>query len=97
MTAAVERARSGEGPTLIEAKTYRFHAHTSDDDDKLYRSAEEVEMWRRRDPLEILRQYLIEARLLTEELEEEIAEQIDSIVAAAVATADGRSGAVQMR
>ncbi len=88
MRAAVDRARGGEGPTLIEAKTYRFHAHTSDDDDKLYRSAEEVELWRRRDPIEIMRQYLIEARLLGEELEDEIAEDVDGAVTRAVATAD---------
>jgi 2-oxoisovalerate dehydrogenase E1 component alpha subunit len=60
---AVDRARTGGGPTLLEAKTYRYYAHTSDDDDKLYRTAEEVEMWRRRDPIGILKQYLIEARL----------------------------------
>jgi len=88
MAAAVERAREGGGPTLIEAKTYRFNAHTSDDDDKQYRTAEEVETWRRRDPIEILRQYLIEARLLNESDEEALIEDIDHIVTAAVAAAD---------
>ena len=63
---AVRRARAGEGPTLIEAKTYRYKAHTSDDDDRTYRSPEEVEAWRKKDPLRQLRQYLIEQRLLTE-------------------------------
>ncbi len=43
MKTAVERARAGEGPTLIEAKTYRFFPHTSDDDDRSYRSREEVQ------------------------------------------------------
>ena len=38
MKAAVARARAGEGPTLIEAETYRYYAHTSDDNDALYRS-----------------------------------------------------------
>lgn len=88
MAAAVERARNQEGPTLIEAKTYRYHAHTSDDDDKQYRSADEVEKWRRRDPIERMRQYLIEARLLSEDLEEEIAETTDTLVAEAVKRAD---------
>jgi len=88
MAAAVQRARDGEGPTLIEAKTYRYNAHTSDDDDKLYRSAEEVERWRRRDPIERMRQYLIEARLLSEDLEEDIAEEIDATVSAAVDIAE---------
>ena len=84
---AVERARSGHGPTLIEAKTYRYYAHTSDDDDKLYRSREEVEMWRRRDPILILNQYLIEARLLSHGLEEELEKAVKAEVAEAVAVA----------
>jgi 2-oxoisovalerate dehydrogenase E1 component alpha subunit len=49
--AAVERARAGEGATFIEAKTYRIVPHTSDDDDRRYRSAEEVAEWSKRDPL----------------------------------------------
>ena len=88
MKEAVERARSGHGPTLIEAKTYRYYAHTSDDDDKLYRTREEVEMWRRRDPILILRQYLIEARLLSEELEAELEDGIKADVTAAVIEAE---------
>ena len=60
---AAERARAGEGPSLIEAETYRYYAHTSDDDDRLYRSREEVEEWRRHDPVVTLKQYLIEERL----------------------------------
>ena len=48
--AAVERARSGGGPTLVECKTYRLMPHTSDDDDRRYRSAEEVEAWRGQRP-----------------------------------------------
>jgi 2-oxoisovalerate dehydrogenase E1 component alpha subunit len=49
--AAVERARGGGGPTLIEAVTYRMEAHTTADDETRYRSADEVEAWRKRDPL----------------------------------------------
>ena len=49
--AAVERARGGDGPTLIEAATYRIEAHTTADDDTRYRSADEVEAWRQRDPV----------------------------------------------
>jgi 2-oxoisovalerate dehydrogenase E1 component alpha subunit len=48
---AVERARAGEGPTFIEAKTYRLVPHTSDDDDRRYRSREEVAEWQKKDPL----------------------------------------------
>ena len=76
MTAAVQRARKGEGPSLIEAKTYRYYAHTSDDDDKVYRSAEEVELWRRKDPILVLKQYLVESRLLGEELEVAIESEV---------------------
>ncbi len=88
VSAAAERARAGEGPTFLEARTYRYYAHTSDDDDRLYRSAEEVEDWRRRDPITQLRQYLVESRLLTEAEEEVVEEEASAAVAAAVAAAD---------
>ncbi|HUO45761.1 MAG TPA: thiamine pyrophosphate-dependent enzyme [Acidimicrobiia bacterium] len=81
---AVERARRGQGAALVEAETYRYYAHTSDDDDRLYRSREEVEEWRRHDPVVTLKQYLIEERLLTEADEKAIAAQAVSAVAAAV-------------
>jgi len=84
MSAAVERARKGDGPSLIEAKTYRYYAHTSDDDDKLYRSREEVELWRRKDPIPNFRQYLVEQRVLTEAREREIDEQVVAVIAEAV-------------
>lgn len=88
VTAAVQRARSGEGPSLVEAKTYRYYAHTSDDDDKVYRSAEEVELWRRRDPILVLKQYLIESRLLDDETESGIEREVTEEVAVAVREAD---------
>ena len=55
---ALERARSGGGPTFIEAFTYRMGAHTTSDDPTRYRSAAEDEYWRQRDPIERLRVYL---------------------------------------
>jgi 2-oxoisovalerate dehydrogenase E1 component len=88
MTAAVERARSGEGATLIEAKTYRYYAHTSDDDDKLYRTREEVEIWRRKDPIPNFRQYLVEQRILDAKTEAEIDAEIAEVISRAVADAD---------
>ncbi|MFM8998770.1 MAG: thiamine pyrophosphate-dependent dehydrogenase E1 component subunit alpha [Actinomycetota bacterium] len=60
MRTAVARARAGEGPTLIEAKTYRFFPHTSDDDDRSYRSREEVDEARHRDPVAAFGAYLVE-------------------------------------
>ena len=89
MTAAVERARAGEGPSLIEAKTYRYYAHTSDDDDKLYRSREEVELWRRKDPIPNFRQYLVEQRVLTEAREREIDDEVTAAIAEAVKETEG--------
>jgi 2-oxoisovalerate dehydrogenase E1 component len=87
-TEAVERARAGKGATLIEAKTYRYYAHTSDDDDKLYRTPEEVELWRKKDPIQTLKQYLIEVRLLDEATENRIEEETREEVAKAVAAAE---------
>ena len=55
---ALERARSGEGPTLIEAYTYRMGAHTTSDDPTRYRHADELEVWRLRDPIERLKVFL---------------------------------------
>jgi pyruvate dehydrogenase E1 component alpha subunit len=51
-------AREGQGPTLIEAFTYRMGAHTTTDDPTRYRLASEVETWRLRDPIERVRSYL---------------------------------------
>jgi len=88
MQAAVHRARSGDGPTIIEAETYRYYAHTSDDNDALYRSRDEVERWRKKDPLARLEQYLIENRLLTEAEEQAIDEEVVQVLARAVAEAE---------
>ena len=64
---AVDRARAGGGPTLVEAKTYRLMPHTTDDEDKVYRSREEVDAWRQRDPVPRLRGYVVEHGLLSAE------------------------------
>jgi 2-oxoisovalerate dehydrogenase E1 component len=88
MKTAVARARAGEGPTLIEAETYRYYAHTSDDNDALYRSREEVERWRKKDPVARLKQYLIENRLLTEAREAEIDAGVVDLLARAVEDAE---------
>ena len=64
MKQAHDRARAGEGPTLIECKTYRFQPHTSDDDDRNYRSREEVQEARDHDPLVEFGTYLVGTRHL---------------------------------
>lgn len=65
MKEAVERAYRGDGPTLIEAKTYRPVPHSSDDDDRSYRPREEVERWKGQDPLLRFQQYLISEGVIT--------------------------------
>ena len=77
---AVERARGGDGPTLIEAKTYRITAHSSDDDDRRYREREEVEEWRLKDPIARFERYLIENGVIDEERREEIDEGVKAEV-----------------
>jgi pyruvate dehydrogenase E1 component alpha subunit len=80
---AVERARAGEGPTVIEALTYRFRGHSLADPDEL-RSKEEKEFWFSRDPIKKLANYLTEHNLATEselkEIERKISQLIDEAV-----------------
>jgi pyruvate dehydrogenase E1 component alpha subunit len=84
MQQAVNRARSGEGPTLVETLTYRIGAHTTADDPTRYRDSSEVEAWRARDPITRYQRFLIKRDLLTEDqiqqtitgLEEEINEAV---------------------
>ncbi len=64
MADAVQRAYSGEGATLVEAKTYRPVPHSSDDDDRSYRSRDEVEAWKRKDPIVRFQRYLTDEGLL---------------------------------
>ena len=79
---AVDRARRGEGPTFIEAKTYRLVPHTSDDDDRRYRPREEVEEWSKKDPIRRFQVYLEENGLLDaktrDKLAKKAAEEVDA-------------------
>src|SRR5438034_7510764 len=83
---AVDRAREGNGPTLIECVTYRLGVHTTADDPTKYRSAEEVREWERRDPLTRFAAYLKRKRLLDEGLEAAVDEEIAAAVARFEAT-----------
>jgi pyruvate dehydrogenase E1 component alpha subunit len=73
---AVERARAGDGPTLIECVTYRLGVHTTADDPTKYRSEAEVAMWEQKDPLTRFRAYLEKRNLLEEGLEQRVDEEI---------------------
>ncbi|MFX0113721.1 MAG: thiamine pyrophosphate-dependent dehydrogenase E1 component subunit alpha [Candidatus Hodarchaeota archaeon] len=64
---AVERARRGEGPTLIECKTYRWHGHYFGDPGTAYRTKEEVEAWKKKDPIVRLKKHLLERAIANEE------------------------------
>jgi 2-oxoisovalerate dehydrogenase E1 component alpha subunit len=78
--AAIERARRGDGPTLIEAKVTRLTAHSSDDQQTKYRSADELERERERDPLPRFRDQLRAAGILDDSGEERIAAEIKTAV-----------------
>ncbi len=85
---AVERARAGGGPTLIECVTYRLAMHTTADDPKRYREDEEVAEWARRDPLPRFQRYLQEQGLLDEEAAAALEEEVRAEVQAAVERAE---------
>ncbi len=84
---AIDRARNGQGPTLIEAYTYRLGAHTTSDDPTKYRDDKEVEEWREKDPFIRFRKYLVDNNVLDENwevetktnLEKEVMETFESI------------------
>lgn len=82
--AAIARARAGKGPTLIEAVTYRLGNHTTSDDYKKYRQEEEVEEWRKKDPIDRLRKYMINNDLWDDEHEQGALDHAKEIVEQAV-------------
>jgi pyruvate dehydrogenase E1 component alpha subunit len=81
---AVEKARTGGGPTLLELVTYRLAMHTTADDPKKYRTEEEVKFWEKRDPLPRFERYLRSKNLLDDKIQrvidEEIAGELDTAV-----------------
>lgn len=80
---AAEYCRSGKGPILIEAKTYRYSGH-SKSDANVYRTQEEIESWKKKDPIKRLRKYLLENHLANEEeinvVEKQVIKDIDAAV-----------------
>lgn len=72
VSAALDRARCGDGPTIIECVTYRIEAHTNSDDPTRYRSSADVAAWKSRDPLERLEKYLVSQKMLTDAVRESI-------------------------
>jgi 2-oxoisovalerate dehydrogenase E1 component alpha subunit len=76
---AIERARRGEGPTLIEAYTYRMSAHTTSDDPTRYRTGAELEAWRMKDPVERVRAYLAKNELAGDDFFEAVDAEADRL------------------
>ena len=88
MQQAIERARSGQGPTLVETLTYRIGPHTTADDATRYRDAAEVEAWRAKDPLARFRLFLMRRNLLHEEQEQQLIAAIETEINTAVEEAE---------
>ncbi|WP_254434266.1 thiamine pyrophosphate-dependent dehydrogenase E1 component subunit alpha [Halobacillus sp. Marseille-Q1614] len=77
---AADRGRRGEGPTLIEAVSYRLTPHSSDDDDRTYRERDEVAEAKKKDSIVTFANYLREQNILTEEKETELNKELDDLV-----------------
>jgi len=84
---AVERARMGDGPTLIDSITCRWHGHY-EGDPQVYRKEGELEEWRKRDPILLLEERLLEAGTLDEKEKTEILTRIEKTIASAVEFAE---------
>ena len=80
---AVAHARSGQGPTLVEAVTYRWKGH-SKSDQNLYRTREEIDSWRARDPIERFEQAVLKAKTLSEDELKQVRDQARDAVRDAV-------------
>jgi 2-oxoisovalerate dehydrogenase E1 component alpha subunit len=84
MREVVERTRAGFGPALVEMQVYRFKAHSSDDDDSLYRSPDDVALWQKRDPLLRMQRYLKKRGLWSDKDETEARARIEAELLQAV-------------
>ncbi len=84
----MKKAREGKGPTLVEAVTYRMGPHTTADDPTKYRSKEEEEYWKERDPIARFQSYLKKKDLWTEEYEKKLGEECDTIINDAIKQAE---------
>ncbi len=87
MKEAVERARKGDGPTFLEVRTYRYRGHSMSDPAK-YRTKEEVEEYKNRDPLEVTRQKLLDLKFLTQEDLDAMEARIHDVVVESVTFAE---------
>ena len=84
----IARARSGEGPSLLECRTYRFYGHTVFDNPLSYRSKEEEEHWRARDPLKLFRETIVPAGLISSEELDQLDQDAEDLMEDAIKFAD---------
>ena len=80
---AIDRARSGGGPTLLECVTYRWKGHSKSDQER-YRTKDEIEAWKRRDPIKLFRERLVAEGVITDEEAAGLEEQASRTIAEAV-------------
>src|SRR5205085_366627 len=85
---ARERARKGQGPTLIESVTFRIGPHSSSDDPKRYQAPELLESWKKKDPIARFQAYLKGKRLWTEAWEKELNDEIQAAIGQAIDAAE---------
>ena len=84
LSVAIDRARTGGGPTFIEAVTYRMGAHSTSDDPTRYRSQDEVDAWAKKDPLDRLRRHLTHLGLVSEASDASLDAELTAEIAAAI-------------
>ncbi len=87
---AVERARRGEGPTLVETVTYRIASHSSSDDAQRYRDKKEFESWQKKDPIQRFQRYLKHKKLWNESFEQECVDGAKAALQEAVKAAEAQ-------
>lgn len=85
---AVERARQGEGPTLVECVTYRYTPHTTADDPKKYQTPEVREAWAKKEPLIRFSKYLREKGYLNDDVQKKLDDEIESTIKDAIQKMD---------
>jgi 2-oxoisovalerate dehydrogenase E1 component alpha subunit len=90
---AVNRARSGDGPTLVEANTIRMMPHSSSDDHLRYRTQEDLNNERKLDPIPLFRNFLVSEGILVETSEHEMRDLVDAEVEEAIELADAAPSA----
>ena len=83
MSEAIEYAREGNGPVLVEAKSYRWFGHSASDAGK-YRDKAEVDAWKEKDPNVAFKKYLIENKVATEKELDDMEESVKKVIADAI-------------